>query len=88
MEEKEFNKYLIILGSLILFIGIVWVGYNFLSFPSPQAQVGPIEPMTIQWNVFETSQLSELNQFSSTTFPTQTMGRDDPLSVAISLETE
>ena len=88
MEEKEFNKYFIIIGSVVVLAGVILVGYNFLSIPVPQTQSSLVKPITIQWSVFEMPQLSKLNQFSQIAFPTQTMGRDNPLSAEASQETK
>jgi len=86
MEEKEFNKYLIIVGSVVILAGTILVGYNFLSVPVAQTPVNLVKPITIQWSVFEIPQLNELNQFSGIAFPTQAMGRDNPLSAETSQE--
>lgn len=79
MEEKVFNKYLIILGSLTVVVLVIIVGYSFLSVPNYQSKELTAKPLTIQWKTLQLPQLDQLTSFSKINSPTQPMGRDNPL---------
>ncbi len=79
MEEKLSNKYLIIIGSLITITLLIIVGYGFLNTPGFQSKGLNIKPVTIQWEILQLPQLSQLSDFPRTSYPTQSMGRDNPL---------
>ena len=79
MEEKVFNKYLIILGSLTVIVLLIIIGYSFLTAPNYQSKSLTLRPVTIQWKILQLSQLNQLTDFSVIASPTQPMGRDNPL---------
>ena len=79
MEEKRFNKYLIILGSLTVAILVIIIGYSFLTAPSYQPKGLNVKPIMIQWKTLQLPQLNQLTDFPVITSPTQPMGRDNPL---------
>ena len=79
MEEKLVNKYLIILGSLTVIILLIIVGYSLLTAPNYHSKSLTLRPVTIQWEVLQLPQLSQLTDFSGIASPTQPMGRDNPL---------
>lgn len=89
MENKDFNKYLITLGVVIIAAGFLFVGYNFLSSTATKIQTpSSAKTITIQWNILELPQLKTLHQFSSITLTNQIEGRDDPLMETVKQTTE
>jgi hypothetical protein len=88
MEEKNFQKYLIIIGTVVVAGGFLWVLYNFLSAGAGKAIPYEPETVVIQWEALELPSLSQLSQFSGISFPSLTLGRDDPLSAAKEVEAE
>lgn len=83
MEEERFKKYLIIIGSLVIFGGVFWVLYSFLTASPGRKEPYQAEAVVIQWEVLEMPALNQLSQFSKIVFPSETLGRDNPLSGAI-----
>ena len=89
MADKDFNKYLTILGGIIIGIGVLFVGYGFISPEVTKKQV-PLQTQSvaISWKVLELPQLSNLRQFSEITLSEQNLGRDDPFVEMVKQETE
>ena len=80
MDEKSFDKYLIILGSLTVVVLAIVAIYGFLGVPDYRLKGLTTQPLIIQWDVLQLPQLDQLADFSSISYPSQTMGRETPLA--------
>jgi len=81
--EEQFQKYLLIIGSLVVFGVVFLVLYSFLTASPGQRVAYEGEKITIQWEVLEMPILNQLNLFPKIVLPSKTLGRDDPLSETV-----
>lgn len=86
--EEQFQKYLLIIGSLVVCGVVFLVLYSFLTASPGQRVAYEGEKITIQWEVLEMPVLNQLSQFSKIVLPNETLGRDNPLSETVKATAE
>jgi len=86
--EEQFQKYLLIIGSLVVFGVVFLVLYSFLTASPGRRVAYEGEEITIQWEVLEMPVLNQLNLFPKIVLPSKTLGRNNPLSETVEVTTE